>query len=45
MLLSARRLAARSSASQAPNNWSNTTRGSRTIGSGCVGDPQLIVSV
>ena len=28
-----------------PNNWSNTARGSRIIGNGCVGEPQLIVSV
>ena len=46
MLLSVRRLAARSSGvAPTPNSWSNTTRGSRTIGSGCVGEAQLIVSV
>ena len=28
-----------------PNSWSKTTRGSRIIGSGSVGDAQLIVSV
>ena len=28
-----------------PNSWSNTSRGSRIICSGCVGDAQLIVSV
>ena len=29
----------------APNNWSKTIRGSRVIGSGSVGDAQLMVSV
>jgi hypothetical protein len=46
MLRSACRFAVRSSSvAPTPNNWSNTTRGSRIIGSGCVGDAQLIVSV
>ena len=29
----------------APNSWSNAMRGSRIIGSGSVGDAQLIMSV
>ena len=37
---------ARSSADPpAPNSWSNAMRGSRIIGSGSVGDAQLIMSV
>ena len=40
-----RRCARAAGVAPTPNNWSNTTRGSRIIGSGCVGDAQLIVSV
>ncbi len=46
MLLSSRRRRARSSGvAPAPKSWSNTARGSRSIGSGSVGEAQLIVSV
>ena len=46
MLLSVRRLCARSAAvAPTPNSESNTARGSRIIGSGSLGEAQLIVSV
>ena len=45
-LLSRLRRAARASGvAPIPNNWSKTSRGSRIIGSGSVGDAQLIESV
>jgi hypothetical protein len=40
-----RRCARASGVAPIPNNWSNTSRGSRIIGSGSVGDAQLIESV
>ena len=46
MLLSSARRSRRSpGVAPTPNSWSNTTRGSRIIGSGSVGEAQLIESV